>query len=115
MDIVNITLWSETAAFPLLTTLTLVPLIAMMIILLLPSPVLALRAGFVGALLTLLLSIYLLFVFDADSPGIQLYEQFQSIADPKTRLILAMGGICVLQMLISWREVQKDRELILPH
>jgi chromate transport protein ChrA len=42
------------------------------------------------------------------------YEQFQSIADPKTRLILAMGGICVLQMVISWREVQKDREVAPP-
>ena len=64
MDIVNITLWSEATSFPVLTTLTLVPLITMLIVLLLPSPVLALRAGFVGAILTILLSIYLLLVFD---------------------------------------------------
>jgi Na+/H+-dicarboxylate symporter len=33
MDITNITLWSETAAFPVLTTLTLVPLVTMVIVL----------------------------------------------------------------------------------
>ena len=37
------------------------------------------------------------------------YEEFKSIADPKTRLILAMGGICLLQLMISWREIQRDR------
>lgn len=37
------------------------------------------------------------------------YEQFESISDPKTRLIMAMGAICLMQMLISWREVQNDR------
>ncbi|MBT8037376.1 MAG: hypothetical protein KJO21_07515 [Verrucomicrobiae bacterium] len=42
------------------------------------------------------------------------YEQFQSIADPKSRLILAMAGICVLQVIISWQEVQKDREVAPP-
>ncbi|MDH5551770.1 MAG: NADH-quinone oxidoreductase subunit M [Nitrosomonas sp.] len=78
MDTVNITLWSETAAFPLLSTMALVPLVAMFIVLLLPSPSLALRTGFIGTILTLLLSFYLLIVFDADRPGIQLYEQMQS-------------------------------------
>lgn len=37
------------------------------------------------------------------------YEQFQSVAEPKTRLILAMGAICLIQLMISWREVQRDR------
>lgn len=79
MDIANITLWWETAAFPLLTLMTLVPLVAMVAVLLTPSQVIALRVGFLGTILTVLLSIYLLLVFDADKPGIQLYEQVQNI------------------------------------
>lgn len=107
MDIVNITLWSETAAFPLLTTLTLVPLIAMLIVLLLPSSVLALRTGFVATILTILLSIYLLFVFETDRPGIQLYEQFQSIifnysvgVDGASILFIPLTAILMLVALI---------------
>ena len=107
MDIVNITLWSETAAFPLLTTLTLVPLIAMLIVLLLPSSVLALRTGFVATILTILLSIYLLFVFETDRSGIQLYEQFQSIifnysvgVDGASILFIPLTAILMLVALI---------------
>ena len=77
MDFTNITLWSETVGFPLLTTMTLVPLVTMVIVLLSLSSVMAWRVGFVGALLTLTLSIFLLTVFDADLPGIQLYEQIE--------------------------------------
>ena len=74
MDI-NVTPWSESAAFPLLTTLTLVPLVAMLAILLSPSSKLALRFGFAGTLLSVALSIYLLAIFDAAQPGIHLVEQ----------------------------------------
>ncbi len=74
MDI-TVTTWSESAAFPLLTTLTLVPLAAMVAILLSRSAKIALYFGFAGALLTLVLSIYLLTVFDAGHPGIHLVEQ----------------------------------------
>ncbi len=42
------------------------------------------------------------------------YSQFQSFNDPKTQIVLAMGGICVIQMIISWREVQKDRYVAPP-
>lgn len=42
------------------------------------------------------------------------YEGLTSIDLPKTRLILAMGGICLMQMLISWREAQKDRNATAP-
>ncbi len=38
------------------------------------------------------------------------YEQLQSFADPKTKLILAMGAICLVQVFVSWREVQTDRD-----
>ena len=74
MDI-TVTPWSESAAFPLLTTLTLVPLVAMLAILFSPSSKLALRFGFAGTLLTAALSLYLLAIFDAAQPGIHLVEQ----------------------------------------
>jgi NADH-quinone oxidoreductase subunit M len=74
MDI-TITTWSESAAFPLLTTLTFVPLATMVAILFSRSSVTALRFGFAGALLTVLLSVYLLMVFDSTRPGIHLVEQ----------------------------------------
>ena len=119
MDIVNITLWSETAAFPVLTTLMLVPLIAMVIVLLLPSSVLALRTAFVGALLTLLLSIYLLFVFDADSAGIQLYEQFQSFAfnysvgvDGTSILFIPLTAILMFVALIYTSTTRRSSDKI---
>jgi NADH-quinone oxidoreductase subunit M len=74
MDI-TVTPWSASAAFPLLTTLTLVPLTAMIAILFSRSSKVALRFGFAGASLTVLLSLYLLAVFDSASPGIHLVEQ----------------------------------------
>jgi NADH-quinone oxidoreductase subunit M len=70
-----VTFWPESAPFPLLTTLTLVPLAAMLAVLFARSPVAALRLGFAGTLLTLGLCIYLLSVFDAGNPGIHLVEQ----------------------------------------
>ncbi len=71
MDII-VTSWPESAAFPLLTTLMLVPLAAMIAILCSRSSIVALRFGFAGAFLTVLLSLYLLAVFDSASPGIHL-------------------------------------------
>ena len=71
----HVTLWSESAAFPLLTTLTLVPLAAMVAILCSRSSTVALRFGFSGTLLTVLLSLYLLAIFDSGNPGIHLVEQ----------------------------------------
>ncbi|MBT9096210.1 NADH-quinone oxidoreductase subunit M [Methylovulum psychrotolerans] len=68
------TLWSHSAAFPVLTTLTLIPLLAMIAILLSHSPKASLRFGFVGTLLNVALSIYLLLVFDHRAAGVQLLE-----------------------------------------
>ena len=51
MDI-TVTPWSESAAFPLLSALTLVPLAAMVAILRSRSSTIALRIGFAGTLLT---------------------------------------------------------------
>lgn len=77
--ITAVTAWSESAAFPLLTMLTLIPLATMAAILLSRSSSVALRIGFAGALSTVLLSFYLLSVFDADRPGIQLAEEIHKL------------------------------------
>lgn len=74
MDI-KVTLWSATTAFPLLTTLMLVPLATLIFISFSRSAAVALRFGIAGTLLTLFLSTYLLAIFDPDHPGIQLFEQ----------------------------------------
>ena len=75
MDI-TVTPWSESTAFPLLTTLTFVPLVTMVAILCSRSTTIALRFAFAGSILTAILSIYLLTVFDSDNPSIHLAEQF---------------------------------------
>lgn len=61
------------------------------------------RHGLYGCLIIALLGVISAVV------RIYQYEAFQSVADPKTRLILAMAGICLMQMVITWREVQADR------
>ncbi len=76
MDAPLITFWSETTTFPLLTVLTLIPLVTMVTILYSRSPKTALRLGFAGTLLTAFLSLYLLAIFDSGNPGIHLAEQF---------------------------------------
>ena len=61
------------------------------------------RHGLYGGLIVALLGIVSAIV------RIYQYEQFQSISDPKTQIIIAMAAICALQLSISWREVQRDR------
>jgi len=70
-----VTPWTEAAAFPVLTTMTLVPLAAMALVLYSRSFTTALRFGFAGTALNVLLSVYLLAVFDAEESGIHLVEQ----------------------------------------
>lgn len=72
----NINHWTDSVGFPLLTALTLVPLAAMATILYARSPANVLRYGFIGTLLNLALSLYLLLVFDSNKPGIHLAEHF---------------------------------------
>lgn len=67
--------WSESAAFPLLSALTVVPFLATIAILSSRRSVIALRVGFVGAALNVALSGYLLMVFDGGNPGIHLVER----------------------------------------
>lgn len=69
--------WPESSAFPLLTMLTLIPLVAVIAILASKTRTNALRFAFAGTLLAALLSLYLLFVFDSDKNGIQLFERVE--------------------------------------
>ena len=62
------------AAFPLLSVMTLLPLATVIAIWRSRSAARALRFGYAGTLLNLLLSVYLLSVFDAETSGIHLAE-----------------------------------------
>ncbi|QPK62222.1 NADH-quinone oxidoreductase subunit M [Methylomonas sp. LL1] len=69
----DIVYWSSATFFPLLSTLTLVPLLSMAAVLL-TRPFYILPLALAGALLNVLLSLYLLHVFDSEAPGIHLAE-----------------------------------------
>ncbi|GAB6141865.1 NADH-quinone oxidoreductase subunit M [Methylosoma difficile] len=73
----QVTLWSATAAFPLLSTLTAIPLLTVVAVLLSKTMLTALRIAFVGSGLAVVLSVYLLMVFDTGNSGIQLLERLQ--------------------------------------
>ncbi|MDD1622244.1 MAG: NADH-quinone oxidoreductase subunit M [Methylococcaceae bacterium] len=69
----DIVYWQAAAAFPILTALTLVPLFTMAAVLTV-KPDYSLRLAFAGALLNVALSLYLLWAFDSEAPGIHLAE-----------------------------------------
>lgn len=71
-----IAVWSAVAAFPILTVLTLLPLLAAAAVML-AGPRQTMRLAFGGALLNVALSLYLLWLFDADKPGIHLAEHLE--------------------------------------
>lgn len=73
MDITAIP-WSASASFPVLTPLMLIPLITSISILFAQSTKFVHRLSFLGSGLTLILSFYLLHVFEANSPSIHLVE-----------------------------------------
>lgn len=62
------------------------------------------RHGLYGGLIVALLGLI------SAAIRIYQYEKFESIADPKSRLILAMGAICAAQLFIFWREAKADRD-----
>lgn len=70
---------SEAAHFPLLSTLTFAPLFTLLVVLRVSSAQLALRFGFVGATLTFVLSLYLLWLFNPEQPGVHLAEQWSVV------------------------------------
>ncbi|MEK7779259.1 MAG: NADH-quinone oxidoreductase subunit M [Pseudomonadota bacterium] len=98
MDIINVILWSETVAFPLLSLLVLVPLATMVLVLRTSSPTLASHLGFAGTILTFLLCLYLLSVFDVDRPGIQLFEQFHYLG---LTYSVGVDGTSILFILLT--------------
>ncbi|WP_150050831.1 complex I subunit 4 family protein [Methylomonas rhizoryzae] len=71
----DIVYWPAASAFPLLSSLTLLPLVAALAVLL-ARPALTFRIAFGGAVANVLLSLYLLSVFDADAAGIHLAESW---------------------------------------
>lgn len=71
----NIHHWSDSIAFPILSTLTIVPLLTMVAVLRASSAPRALNTSLAGAILNLLLSLYLLWVFNPGTAGVHLVEQ----------------------------------------
>lgn len=74
--ITPITFWNESVGFPLLSTLALVPVAAMIAVQYSQSSALRMRIAYCASAINLLLSLYLLFIFDSDKTGIQCAEQF---------------------------------------
>ena len=73
MDI-NINHWSTVTSFPLLSVMTLLPLLTIVGVWRSRSTCIALRFGYAGTLLNVLLSVYLLLIFDSVNSGIHLAE-----------------------------------------
>lgn len=72
----TVVFWHESIGLPLLTLLTLAPLLAMIGVLISTSKANVLRFAFSGTLLPIALSLALLFEFNAEKNNIQLFEQF---------------------------------------
>lgn len=77
MNTANITFWSDVTTFPLLTMLTLIPLVTAIVVLLLPSSKMALHLGLTSAVTTALHAVYMIAIFDPDREGVQLFEYVQ--------------------------------------
>ncbi len=107
--------WSMAAAFPVLTVMTLMPLAAMVAIFCTHSLTTAFRFGFAGTSLNVLLSVYLLLVFDSEESGIHLVEQahFAGFSytvgiDGVNILFIPLGGvISFLVMYYTFSHAQK--------
>ncbi|MEQ1530381.1 MAG: NADH-quinone oxidoreductase subunit M [Methylococcales bacterium] len=99
--------WSEITVFPLLSTMTLLPLLTMIAIGFTKTNAYTVRLAFIGASINVLLSIYLLAIFDADSPGIHLVEQHRFLGlsycvgvDGTNILFIPLTAILTLLALI---------------
>jgi NADH-quinone oxidoreductase subunit M len=73
-----ITFWQESGGFPLLTTMTLTPVVAMIVVLTSRSAALSVFIAYAASLLNAVLSLYALKIFDGEKIGIQLAEQMSS-------------------------------------
>jgi len=73
-----ITFWQESSGFPVLSTMTLIPLTAMIVALISRSTVMAVRSAYFATLVNVGLSLYLLNLFDDNKIGIQFAEQINA-------------------------------------
>ncbi|MGZ8199331.1 MAG: NADH:quinone oxidoreductase, partial [Methylosarcina sp.] len=102
-----ISVWEESAGFPLLTSLTVVPLISAIAILISSTTINTVRCAFAGTVLNALLSLYLLFVFDSEMNGIQLFERMEFAgvtycvgADGANILFIPLTAVLALMALV---------------
>ncbi len=106
MDI-TVMLWHESAALPILTLMTVMPLATMFAILVADKAKLNAIIAYVGVIGTGLLSAYLLWVYDPENTGIQLAEQVQFFGlsysvgvDGANLLFLPLATVMTLLTLI---------------
>lgn len=106
MDI-NTTQWSLVTSFPLLSAMTLLPLATVIGVWQSPSATFGLRVGYAGALLNILLSVYLLLIFDSENLGIHLAEHLHFIGmsyavgvDSTNILFIPLTAVLTLLALI---------------
>ncbi|WP_033411964.1 complex I subunit 4 family protein [Methylosarcina fibrata] len=102
-----VSFWHESAGFPLLTALTLIPLLTVIAVLISSSGSRARLWAFAGALLNVLLALYLLIVFDPDANGIQLFERVEFAGmtycvgvDGANILFIPLAAILALMALV---------------
>lgn len=106
MDI-TINHWSTVTAFPLLSVMTLLPLVMVMAVWRSSSAAIALRFGYAGTVLNVLLSIYLLLIFDSENAGIHLAEHLHFLGmsyavgvDSTNILFIPLTAVLTLLALI---------------
>lgn len=106
MDI-TINHWSTVTAFPLLSVMTLLPLVIVMAVWRSSSATLALRFGYAGTVLNVLLSVYLLLIFDSENAGIHLAEHLHFLGmsyavgvDSTNILFIPLTAVLTLLALI---------------
>lgn len=104
---VSVSFWPEIAHFPLLTTLTLVPLLAMAGVCVARTSTQMLGIAFLGSASNVLLSLYLLSAFDVTKEGIQLAEfvdgfglHYRVGVDGVSVLFIPLAAILTLLALI---------------
>jgi NADH-quinone oxidoreductase subunit M len=67
--------WFESIGFPLLTTMTLIPLAAMVAVVALRPSAMTVRIAYVATFVNVILSLYLIIAFDSTKTGVQFAEQ----------------------------------------
>lgn len=76
MLITPVSPWTESLGFPLLATMAIIPVVALIAILFIGSSVLKMSVGYIATSLNVIISLFLLWQFDDDKIGIQFAERF---------------------------------------